>query len=234
MYAKHPCGPLSVLIVAALAISHTAIQAAEGVQGDRPNIVLILSDDYGLDGVGCYGSDTFKTPNIDALAESGLRFDNAYCTPLCGPTRCLLNTGRYGFRTGGLTNQSAGRPLPTEEPSIARLLKQAGYATGHCGKWRQMGALPGTGASTNTSPIRRPAVITGRRVTPRTARRCRPTRRYITPMSATSSHSTSSSATATSRSSSTTPRTSFTARSCARRIRSRRHDRPETLCTPTT
>ncbi len=116
------------------------LQAAEA---SRPNIVFILSDDYGLDGVGCYGSDTFKTPNIDALAQSGLRFENAYCTPLCGPTRCLFITGRYGFRTGGLTNQTAGRPTPTDEPSVAKTLKQAGYVTGHCGKWRQMGALPG-------------------------------------------------------------------------------------------
>lgn len=116
------------------------LQAAES---SRPNIVFVLADDYGLDGVGCYGSDTFQTPHIDALAQSGLRFENAYCTPLCGPTRCLLITGRYGFRTGGLTNQSAGRPLPTDEPSVARTLKQAGYVTGMCGKWRQMGALPG-------------------------------------------------------------------------------------------
>jgi len=126
-----------------LAAASGGLRAAGTAPGGRPNIVLILADDYGLDGVGCYGSDTFKTPNIDALAASGLRFDNAYCTPLCGPTRCLLVTGRYGFRTGGLTNQSAGRPLPTEEPSIARPLKEAGYVTGHCGKWRQMGALPG-------------------------------------------------------------------------------------------
>lgn len=116
------------------------LQAAES---SRPNIVFILADDYGLDGVGCYGSDTFKTPNIDALAQSGLRFENAYCTPLCGPTRCLFITGRYGFRTGGLTNRTAGNPTPADEPSVAKTLKQAGYVTGHCGKWRQMGALPG-------------------------------------------------------------------------------------------
>ncbi len=116
------------------------LQAADS---SRPNIVFILADDYGLDGVGCYGSDTFKTPNIDALAQSGLRFENAYCTPLCGPTRCLFVTGRYGFRTGGLTNQSAGRPAPADEPAVARTLKQAGYVTGLCGKWRQMGGLPG-------------------------------------------------------------------------------------------
>ena len=111
----------------------------------RPNFVFILADDIGLDGVGCYGSDRFKskTPNIDALAKSGIRFENGYCTPLCGPTRCLLNTGRYGFRTGGTLNQNAGQPKAASEPSLARTLKQAGYATGMAGKWRQMGESPG-------------------------------------------------------------------------------------------
>ena len=72
----------------------------------KPNIVLILSDDHGIDGVGCYGSDRFKgkTPNLDALAKSGLRFERCYSTPLCGPTRCEIMTGRYPFRTGGCSS----------------------------------------------------------------------------------------------------------------------------------
>jgi arylsulfatase A len=110
----------------------------------KPNIVFILADDYGLESVSCYGSDRFKgrTPNLDALAKSGIRFENGYCTPLCGPTRCLLMTGRYGFRTGGTNNQSAGQPQSKDEPSLARTLKQAGYTTGMAGKWRQMGESP--------------------------------------------------------------------------------------------
>ncbi|HPA17709.1 MAG TPA: sulfatase-like hydrolase/transferase [Verrucomicrobiae bacterium] len=110
----------------------------------RPNILLILADDYGVDGVGCYGSDRFKgkTPHIDALASSGIRFERCYSAPLCGPTRCLITTGRYGFRTGGLTNQSAGQPSSAQEPSMAKILKAAGYATGMGGKWRQMGEMP--------------------------------------------------------------------------------------------
>lgn len=140
---RHAITPwiLSIAVAGLLAGTWTS-QAADVTPSSRPNIVFFLADDYGLDGVGCYGSDNFKTPNIDALARSGLRFQNAYCTPLCGPTRCLLNTGRYGFRTGGLTNPTAGQPSPTQEPAIARMLKQAGYATGHCGKWRQVGASP--------------------------------------------------------------------------------------------
>jgi arylsulfatase A-like enzyme len=111
----------------------------------KPNILFILADDYGLDGVGCYGSDRFqgKTPNLDQLAATGIRFTQCYSTPLCGPSRCVINTGRYGFRTGGRTNQSAQFPSSKDEPALARTLKQAGYATGMAGKWRQMGETPG-------------------------------------------------------------------------------------------
>lgn len=112
--------------------------------GSHPNIVLILSDDHGLDGVGCYGSDRHRerTPNLDALAAGGIRFEQCYSTPLCGPTRCQIMTGRYPFRTGGLTNGTAGRPKSQDEVPLARILKSAGYATCHTGKWRQMGETP--------------------------------------------------------------------------------------------
>ena len=111
----------------------------------KPNIVFILADDYGLESVSCYGSDRFKgkTPNMDALARSGIRFENGYCTPLCGPTRSLLMTGRYGFRTGGTNNKNAHTASSKDEPSLARRLKQAGYTTGMAGKWRQVGESPG-------------------------------------------------------------------------------------------
>jgi arylsulfatase A-like enzyme len=117
-------------------------QAAET---PKPNVLFILADDFGLDGVGCYGSDRFKgkTPNLDRLAETGTRFTQCYSTPLCGPTRCTINTGRYVFRTGGVTNQTAHLPSFKDEPALARTLKQAGYATGMAGKWRQMGDTPG-------------------------------------------------------------------------------------------
>ena len=112
----------------------------------KPNIVFILSDDVGLDNIGCYGSDKHKTPAIDKLATSGLRFQTCYAAPLCGPSRCLLMTGRYAFRTGGITNQSwrgngPGAKAADEKP-MAQILKQAGYATGMAGKWRQVGETP--------------------------------------------------------------------------------------------
>jgi arylsulfatase A len=130
-----------VIVAAAAAWTATAIADTSA----RPNILFILSDDYGMDGVGCYGSDRFKdkTPNLDALAKSGARFTHCFSTPLCGPSRCTIMTGRYGFRTGGSTNQSAHQPSFRHEPSVAKVLKQAGYVTGMAGKWRQMGDTPG-------------------------------------------------------------------------------------------
>src|ERR1700735_199720 len=112
----------------------------------KPNIIFVLADDLGIDGVSCYGADKHQTPSIDALAQSGTRFTTCYAAPLCGPSRCLLMTGRYAFRTGGLTNQSwrGGGPgaKSADEYPMAKLLKQAGYATGQAGKWRQVGELP--------------------------------------------------------------------------------------------
>ena len=120
------------------------VSAAGPVAANRPNIIFLLSDDVGIGDIGCYGADRFrgKTPNIDRLAATGIRFDRCYSTPLCGPSRCQITTGRYPFRTGALSNGSAHLPSPSNEFSIAKLLKQAGYATGQGGKWQQLGATP--------------------------------------------------------------------------------------------
>ena len=128
------------LSLAALAVAGPLHAASQ------PNIVFILSDDVGLDNISCYGSDKHQTPAIDKLAASGIRFETCYAAPLCGPSRCLLNSGRYAFRTGGITNQSWRPAGPgaksVDENPVAKLLKQAGYATGMAGKWRQVGETP--------------------------------------------------------------------------------------------
>ena len=129
-----PSTLLSILI-ACFAIS-PALALAEVT---KPNIVFILADDLGIGNVGCYGSDQFKTPNIDALAASGVRFTKGFTASLCGPSRALIMSGRYAFRTGA-TNQDACRVLPTQELRLARIFKDAGYATSAIGKW---GQLPG-------------------------------------------------------------------------------------------
>jgi len=109
---------------------------------EKPNIILILSDDVGLGDIGACGGP-FKTPRIDALAKSGTRFEYCYATPLCGPTRCQLLTGRYPFRTGLINNQSHDAIQPDREVMIPTIMKAAGYVTASVGKWGQMSHGPG-------------------------------------------------------------------------------------------
>lgn len=111
---------------------------------NKPNIVFILADDLGIDALGCYGGESFKTPHLDKLAASGMRFDWAYCTPVCGSTRAQLITGQYPFRNGAIDidgTMSAAKPDTC--PSLATVLKSAGYVTGMTGKWKQMKLDPG-------------------------------------------------------------------------------------------
>jgi arylsulfatase A len=111
--------------------------------GNKPNIIFILSDDVGITDIHCCGGDHFKTPHIDALAQNGTRFEYCYSTPLCGPSRCQILTGRYPFRTGLINNQSDNAINPANETMLPMVLKQAGYITASAGKWGQMAFGPG-------------------------------------------------------------------------------------------
>ncbi len=111
---------------------------AMGAQGGgKPNIVFILADDLGIGNAGCYGGNA-RTPNIDRLAREGVRFNNAYTAPLCGPSRALILTGRYAFRTGATNQDATGLMKPTVETMMPRILKDAGYASTAIGKWGQL------------------------------------------------------------------------------------------------
>ena len=123
---------------------YAATNGAQEKPAGRPNIVFILADDFGQDNLGCYGSDRHKdrTPNIDALAAGGIRFTQGYVAPLCGPTRVEFLTGRYAFRTGGLTNQVAGKVVAKDEYPLPRILAEAGSDSASVGKWRQVGQTP--------------------------------------------------------------------------------------------
>lgn len=104
-----------------------------------PNIVFVVADDLGIGDVGAYGSEAIKTPHIDALAESGVRFTQGYVShPVCSPSRAGLMSGRYQQRHGWEFNP-AGRDtetgMSTEEITFADAVKAQGYATGMVGKW---------------------------------------------------------------------------------------------------
>ncbi|XP_065912199.1 arylsulfatase A-like isoform X2 [Dysidea avara] len=106
---------------------------------EKPNIILLFADDLGWGDLGCYGHPTSTTPNLDKMAEGGLKFMNFYSSaPLCSPSRASLLTGRYQSRTGiwpGVLMCGGLGGLPLNETTIAAQLKKAGYGTGMVGKW---------------------------------------------------------------------------------------------------
>ena len=132
---------LNAVVLATAVAAATGGRAAEAPA--KPNIIFVLADDLGIGCVSCYGADNFKTPNVDSLAQSGVRFEHCYASPLCGPTRALLMTGRYAYHTGMTSNQTGPRLRPANEIMMPRVLKPAGYVTAQCGKWSQLPLQPG-------------------------------------------------------------------------------------------
>jgi arylsulfatase A len=118
------------------------LPAIERPPTDKPNIVFILADDVGIDNLSCYGGDKYKTPQIDKLATDGTRFTRTYGAPLCGPSRAMIMTGRYAFRTGATNQDRVAQIKPGDEIMMPKVLKSAGYATASIGKWSQFGLTP--------------------------------------------------------------------------------------------
>lgn len=98
-----------------------------------PNVVFVFSDQQRADTMGCYGQKLPVTPNLDAIAAEGVRFEHAFtCQPVCGPARAALQTGKWATQTGCFVN---GIALPRSERTMAHYLGDAGYATAYVGKW---------------------------------------------------------------------------------------------------
>lgn len=102
---------------------------------ERPNVILIMTDDQGYGDITSHGNLTLKTPNIDKIANEGARLDNFHVSPVCAPTRASLLTGRYHIRTGVVHVKENLDVLRSEELTVAELFKQNGYKTGYFGKW---------------------------------------------------------------------------------------------------
>ena len=129
------------LAAGAVLSSHMALASSRS-----PNVVFILADDLGWSDLGCYGADLHETPNIDRLAQKGVRFTQAYAMPVCSPTRASILTGRHAarlhltiWREGALgvphdqplLPPPAIADLPLSEVTLAEVLKGAGYLSPH-------------------------------------------------------------------------------------------------------
>ncbi|MDB4639256.1 sulfatase-like hydrolase/transferase [bacterium] len=139
----HRC--LSVLVlmsVAAVTVNLIAVEPIPRPAKEKPNIILIMADDVSWEAFGCYGGEDYKTPNIDALAKHGIRFEHCYSTPICTPSRVKLMTGQYNFR-----NYTHFGYLNPADKTFGHLMQSAGYKTAIAGKWQLNGlynSLPGS------------------------------------------------------------------------------------------
>jgi len=128
---------LMAVMALLLASFSTNVLAAD----ERLNVVVVLLDNFGQEWLGCYGSEDGKTPHIDRLAREGVRAEHCYTPPVCGPSRIVMLTGRYPFRTGYTLHHDAGLYGgggldPVRDRTFVDVFHQAGYKTGIFGKWQ--------------------------------------------------------------------------------------------------
>lgn len=128
------CREFVVLLVASIGGAYIPL---EGKSAERPHVVFMMADDLGWGDVGFHGS-AIATPNIDKLAERGVRLEQFYVQPVCSPTRGALLTGRYPMRLGlqvGVVRPWSKHGLPLDERTLPEALRDVGYVTVICGKW---------------------------------------------------------------------------------------------------
>lgn len=129
-----------ILCAAVFACGACAAVAAGAAEARRPNVVLIMADDIGVECLGCYGSEAYETPHLDKLAASGMRFEHAHSQPICTPSRVQIMTGKYNNR-----NYIRFGLLDPEAVTFGHLLRDAGYRTCIAGKWQLKGGFDGPG-----------------------------------------------------------------------------------------
>ena len=134
--------PLIFLSLMLASCSRQTDTSSSQLAQDKPNILFILVDDLGKEWVSAYGAEDIETPNVDRLAATGMKFENAYVMPQCTPTRLSFMTGQYPYRHGWVNHWDVPRWGGgcsydwNRNPSLARVVKDAGYATAVAGKWQ--------------------------------------------------------------------------------------------------
>ena len=139
--AKLSAAAVTALVAACASTgSEAGGSRSAGAAPSRPNVVLVFVDDLGAGELGCYGQEHIQTPNIDRMAREGMRFTRFYAgAPVCGPSRCVLMTGKHLAHATVRNNQPLGEegqlPISASETTLAEVLEDAGLTGGAFGKW---------------------------------------------------------------------------------------------------
>jgi arylsulfatase A-like enzyme len=126
---------LLTLVLVASFSGRAWAEPSAALEGRRPNIVFVLTDDQGYGDLSCHGNPILKTPNLDRLHDEGVRFTDFHVSPTCSPTRSALMTGRHEFKNGVTHTILERERLTLKATTVAQVLKSAGYTTGIFGKW---------------------------------------------------------------------------------------------------
>src|SRR6056297_3420844 len=105
---------------------------------EKPNVLIIYTDDQGAIDLNCFGANDLVTPHMDQLVNSGIKFTRVYGAPICSPSRADLLTGKTPERAGvpgNVSSLSEEAGMPSAQYTLAKMFKDAGYRTGHIGKW---------------------------------------------------------------------------------------------------
>ena len=150
-----------------ISLCASAVYAAE-----RPNVILIVTDDQGYGDLGSHGNPKIRTPHLDRFAQQAVELTRFYVSPVCSPTRASLITGRYNYRTGVVDTFLGRSMMYPDEVTLAEMLRAAGYRTGIFGKWHLGDCYPlrpqehgfeevlSAAAAASASPPTRPATST--------------------------------------------------------------------------
>ena len=129
---SHPSAARTLLAAALIAAGAAAAHAGDA---QRPNVLLIMTDDQGYGDLGAHGNTIIRTPHLDSLARESVVLNHFYVSPVCAPTRASLMTGRYNYRTGAVDTYIGRAMMDPAEITLAEMLRDAGYRTGIFGKW---------------------------------------------------------------------------------------------------